>query len=101
MSKFKKTREDFVCENCGREVKGDGFTNHCPKCLWSKHVDLFPGDRAGDCGGLMAPITVEEDGGEWSLIHKCQKCGLEKKNKVSKYDDFDAVISTSGKKFQN
>ena len=40
--KFKRKKENFVCENCGAEVKGDGFTNHCPKCLYSKHVDIFP-----------------------------------------------------------
>jgi len=91
-SKFKRKIEDFVCENCGEEVKGDGFTNHCPKCLYSKHVDIFPGDRAESCCGLMEPIGSEESGGEWSLIHKCQKCGKVQKNKISKHDDFDSLI---------
>lgn len=36
---FTRVIEDFICENCGTEVKGNGYTNHCPKCLWSKHVD--------------------------------------------------------------
>jgi len=98
--KFKKKKEDFVCEKCGAEVKGSGFTNHCPKCLWSKHVDIFPGDRAEICGGLMKPIFVEENGGEWPIVHKCQKCGIEKRNKISKEDNFDEVIriSTGNKK---
>ncbi|MFA6992594.1 MAG: RNHCP domain-containing protein, partial [Candidatus Gracilibacteria bacterium] len=38
--RFSRTIEDFVCEKCGAKVKGDGYTNHCPKCLWSKHVDI-------------------------------------------------------------
>lgn len=93
--KFKKKKEDFVCENCGTEVVGDGFTNHCPKCLYSKHVDIFPGDRAESCGGLMRPVTAGESGGEWFIIHHCQKCGKEKTNKTSEDDDFDEIIKIS------
>lgn len=93
--KFKKKKEDFTCENCGTEVIGDGFTNHCPKCLHSKHVDIFPGDRAENCGGLMKPISAEENGREWSIIHKCQKCGKMQKNKISKQDNFDEVVEIS------
>jgi ribosomal protein L37AE/L43A len=96
-SKFKKKIEDFVCENCGVEVKGGGFTNHCPKCLHSKHVDIFPGDRAESCGGSMKPISAEESGGEWSITHKCQKCGKEQKNKIQKEDDFEKVVKISAK----
>lgn len=93
--KFKKKKENFVCQNCGLEVIGDGFTNHCPKCLYSKHVDIFPGDRAETCGGLMKSISAEESGREWSITHKCQKCGKEQKNKISKEDNFDEVIKIS------
>lgn len=91
-SKFKRKIENFVCQNCDFEVKGNGFTNHCPKCLYSKHVDIFPGDRSEDCGGLMAPISAEENGGKWSIIHKCQKCSKLQKNKISPDDDFDKVV---------
>lgn len=94
-TKFKKVLEDFVCEQCGFEIKGNGFTNHCPKCLYSKHVDIFPGDRADGCRGLMEPIGTEESGGEWSLIHKCKRCGKIQKNKTTKDDDFDMVIKIS------
>ena len=91
-SKFKRKIEDFVCENCGMEVKGNGFTNHCPKCLYSRHVDIFPGDRSETCVSLMMPISAKESRGEWSIIHKCQKCGKEQKNKISKEDDFEEVV---------
>jgi len=94
-SKFKKKIENFVCEKCGTMVKGDGFTNHCPRCLFSKHVDIFPGDRAEVCGGLMRPISAEESGGEWSIIHKCEKCGKKQKNKTSKEDNFEEIIKIS------
>jgi hypothetical protein len=95
--KFKRKIEDFVCENCGTSVAGNGFTNHCPKCLYSKHVDIFPGDRAENCDGLMKPIAAEENGGEWSITHHCLKCSKEQKNKVSKEDNFEKIIEISVK----
>jgi hypothetical protein len=93
--KFQKRTEDFVCEKCGREVKGGGYTNHCPVCLWSKHVDIYPGDRQALCGGPMQPISVELRGGEYSITHMCVRCGHTKKNKASPDDDFDAVVALS------
>ena len=95
--KFKKTVEDFVCENCGKNVDGNGYTNHCPHCLWGKHVDIFPGDRAEKWGGLMEPIDTEENGGEWCVIQKCKKCSKIHKNKLSTLDNFDKVVNISGK----
>jgi Zn finger protein HypA/HybF involved in hydrogenase expression len=97
--KFRKKKEDFVCENCGAEVAGNGFTNHCPACLYSKHVDVFPGDRLDNCNGLMMPISAEENGGGWSLVHKCQKCGKISKNKISKGDNFDEIVKISAKRY--
>lgn len=88
--------EDFVCENCGLHVAGDGYTNHCPKCLWSKHVDVHPGDRAAACGGLMKPIRVEGASTEYVLIHRCERCSLERPNKVGKNDDREAVLGLAG-----
>lgn len=93
--KFIKNKEDFICEHCGKHVEGDGYTNHCPKCLWSKHVDIFPGDRAERCGGMMEPIRVEKKGKEYIIIHKCVKCGFEKPNKANKDDSFDIIIQIS------
>ena len=87
--KFQRTKEDFTCEKCGFEVVGDGYTNHCPKCLWSKHVDINPGDRAATCQGLMEPVEVELKGGEYVILHRCIECGFEKKNKASKEDMFN------------
>lgn len=95
---FKKTVENFVCEKCGEEVDGDGYTNHCPHCLCSKHVDNFPGDRAAFCGGLMEPVDTEEMGGDWRVIQKCCKCGKIHKNKLSTNDNFDHLVSINKKK---
>ena len=89
---FQKRKEDFVCENCGIEVFGTGYTNHCPECLWGKHVDINPGDRSADCGGRMTPIAVEAKDDGYILLHKCEKCGFERKNKVGKKDNFNQVL---------
>lgn len=90
--RFKRNIEDFTCGHCGREVWGDGYTNHCPDCLWSKHVDIHPGDRAALCGGLMKPENIEIQSGEYMVVHKCQRCGHIKRNKMQSEDDFDEVV---------
>jgi len=92
MKKFQKNKENFTCEYCNTFVIGDGYTNHCPNCLFSKHVDINPGDRACSCDGLMEPVSYKKEGEEISIIHKCLKCGLEKKNKTSKNDNFEKIL---------
>ena len=44
MKRFTKIDEEFICENCGEKVEKLGYTcrNHCPHCLYSKHVDINP-----------------------------------------------------------
>ncbi len=94
---FKRKIEDFICENCGEKNIGTGYTNHCKKCLWSKHVDINPGDRAEKCCGMMKPSEVDFKGGEHSVVHKCEKCGFERKKILGKNDDFGAILDTVGK----
>ncbi len=91
-STFIRNREDFRCEHCGREVQGNGYTNHCPYCLYSKHVDIFPGDRSATCGGLMAPVRVELAQSHRFLVHRCEKCGHQRKNKCAENDSFEALL---------
>ncbi|OGY49774.1 MAG: hypothetical protein A3B89_04870 [Candidatus Buchananbacteria bacterium RIFCSPHIGHO2_02_FULL_40_13] len=95
MKKFTKKKENFVCEHCGRAVEGTGYTNHCPKCLWSKHVDVNPGDRLEKCDDLMKPVDLYKEGQNWILVHRCEKCGIIKRNRISTGDDFDEVIRLS------
>jgi hypothetical protein len=90
--KFQKKVEDFTCERCGTAVVGTGYTNHCPQCLWSKHVDVNPGDRAATCGGMMKPVNVEVGKAKYMIIHRCEKCGLEKRNRLETMDNFDEVV---------
>ena len=71
----------FRCGNCRLDVSyrapGTAHRNHCPNCLWSRHLDDDrPGDRAAECGSLMEPIAVTVRGdGEWVLVHRCTGCG--------------------------
>ena len=91
---FQRRIEDFTCFNCGDCVTGTGYTNHCPSCLWSRHVDINPGDRANPCLGLMKPIGVEQ-GSTNKIIHKCLKCGKTGKNKTAKNDSEEALAATA------
>jgi rubrerythrin len=94
--KFQRTIENFTCGHCGTEVTGDGYTNHCPLCLYSRHVDINPGDRAATCGGLMAPRSIEQKRGAFVIVHVCMTCGHMRKNKVSQQDSIDEIIRISG-----
>ena len=100
MKSFTKNKENFYCEKCRCEVIGNGYTNHCPKCLYSKHVDKNPGDREHTCLGLMQPTRVEKKRKDYILTHQCLKCREDKKCKLSKNDDFSQVIEIS-KNLQN
>jgi rubredoxin len=91
--KFKKTKEDFVCGKCGTEVVGNGYTDHCPNCLWSKHVDINPGDRLSTCGGLMEPLNVEVGKGKYKVLNRCTICGYKKFNVLSDNDNWDEVTT--------
>lgn len=91
--KFQKTVEDFTCDSCGKFVKGNGYTDHCPYCLWGKHVDVNPGDRAANCGGAMEPIDYEKRGGSIRIKYKCQKCDYEFWVKAAYNDDYEKIIN--------
>jgi hypothetical protein len=92
MKTFTRTTEDFTCENCGMKVTGNGYTNHCPACLFSKHVDINPGDRAQTCLGLMEPVGFDQKKG---ILHRCTTCQETKFNKLQDEDNFQQVIVLS------
>lgn len=95
MKQFTKRDEEFVCENCGKKVLKLGYTSrdHCPHCLYSKHVDNMPGDREAECRGLLKPVQVELDSKKgYVIIYKCEKCGAIRKNKSAVDDDMDLLI---------
>lgn len=95
MATFARHVEDFVCDYCGKQVSGNGYTDHCPSCLWSKHVDVNPGDRAAHCTGSMKPIGVEPKGDEYRIKYECTACGYTHYNKAAKDDDIEAILAVA------
>jgi RNHCP domain len=91
--------DSFTCGHCKRFVSalpsGGHHRNHCPYCLYSRHVDAErSGDRANPCGGMMAPIgAFQRPNGEHVLVHRCERCGFERFNRLGADDDFDLVLS--------
>ena len=86
--RFRHVRnEGFVCEHCEANVRPlarGSSRNHCPQCLWSKHVDIVPGDRAACCGGLMAPVAIHQDARrKWMIVYRCVRCGTIRRNKAA------------------
>ncbi len=98
--------ESFVCKNCGRPVSpggaGSDHRNHCPNCLHSVHLDIEPGDREADCGGLMEPVAVwVRKHGEWAIIHRCRRCGWLSSNRVAADDSPVKLMSIAMKPIGN
>ncbi|PIU56077.1 MAG: hypothetical protein COS89_06385 [Deltaproteobacteria bacterium CG07_land_8_20_14_0_80_38_7] len=102
--------EGFVCVNCGKDVKPTTCgtpRNHCPFCLCSSHVDINPGDRKNECGGLMIPVGVVLGSKKGkAVVHKCERCGKEISTKVIpdtdiQADNFDLIVELSAKGFKS
>lgn len=83
----------FSCGHCGAAVSNDApgtsHRNHCPSCLWSRHLDRnAPGDRETKCAGGMEPIAVTVRGkGRWVIVHRCVDCGRLRLNKTAGDDN--------------
>lgn len=97
MKRFNMIDEEFICENCGKRVTKLNYSarDHCPFCLYSKHVDINPGDRLNECRGLLGPVGIEKFKNTYKIIYKCKKCGELHKNVASKDDDFNIIIDLS------
>lgn len=97
MKKFTMIDEEFVCENCGKNVEKLKVTarDHCPYCLYSKHVDINPGDRENPCKGLLKPIGIEKFKDTYKILYKCEKCHQDHKNIMAIDDDMSEIIKIS------
>lgn len=97
MKRFNKLDEEFICENCHKKVKTLKYSSrdHCPYCLYSKHVDIFPGDRKNQCQGLLKPIELEKFKNTYKIIYKCENCHTFHKNIIAKDDDINKIIELS------
>ena len=96
--KFTRNIEDFICVNCGMAVHGDGYTNHCPNCLYSMDLDINPGDRASGCGGLMEPTNIKIGRDGYIIVHCCQRCGKLRENRSAPDDNFETMLEIMRKK---
>ena len=100
MKKFTMIDEEFICEYCEKKVEKLNYTarDHCPYCLYSKHLDINPGDRSNTCQGLLKPIGIEKFKNTYKIIYKCQKCNEYHKNIMANDDNFNKIIELSSAK---
>lgn len=100
MKRFNELDEPFICENCNKQVSPLIYSSrdHCPYCLYSKHVDINPGDRQNTCKGLLKPIDIEKHKDTYKIIYKCDKCNELHKNIIAKDDNMEKIIEISSKK---
>ena len=88
--------EKYSCGHCGKIVTGGRYNNHCPHCLWSKHLDdQIPGDRASNCRSLMEPTGVIQKNGKWRIVHRCAGCQKHTVVDSAAEDDKDLIIELS------
>jgi hypothetical protein len=108
--------DSFLCKHCHALVSTASFLsgvqnrNHCPYCLWSRHLDLFAaGDRLSACKAPMRPIgltfksTPKKYGsgnGELMLIHVCTECESLSINRVAADDDLQTIYRVFEASFQ-
>ena len=88
----------FLCTHCHNTIPGSApgtiHRNHCPHCLWSLHVDLKTGDRRSSCRGPMEPIAIGiQPNGEWSIVHRCTRCGMIRMNRIAGDDNEVLLVS--------
>ena len=100
---------DFTCGHCGgfvsamHELSGVNNRNHCPYCLWSRHLDLYSaGDRLSACKAGMQPVGLtmkrgwnkyaSSPRGELMLVHECVECGSVSINRIAGDDDPEAIL---------
>lgn len=62
-------------------------------------MDVNPGDRAAECGGLMEPVASEGSSEHMAIVHECIECGYRKKNKVSPEDGIQELAKVVRKTF--
>lgn len=100
---FITKNDGFVCDFCGEPNPPALKTcrDHCHKCLLGKHVDdASPGDRMSHCHGKMHPIAVLPGTrkSDYVILYKCERCAVEKKNRMAPDDDFAKVLEIAEKR---
>ena len=104
-----RAEDGFQCKRCEAFVSAASFLsgvlnrNHCPYCLWSRHLDLYEaGDRLAACKSMMEPIGLtfkttrkkySSGQGELMLIHLCTGCSHISINRIAADDDPATILS--------
>ncbi len=105
----RQAESSFRCGHCNAHVftlpaySGVQNRNHCPFCLWSRHLDWQEaGDRLSACKAVMQPIglTIKPTRnkyatscqGELMVIHQCRDCGKLSINRIAADDQADALM---------
>jgi len=75
-ARFTKNNRGFDCVECGRAVPPhpSSSRDHCHHCLTGLHVDVNPGDRLNECGGVLEPIGLQTKSGKTKIVYRCKKC---------------------------
>ena len=99
---FIMRNETFTCEKCSTSVPmhpTGSARNHCPHCLYSKHVDdTKPGDRLASCHSLMKPIGMDYRKRKGDMIiHECEKCKKRMLNQVAPDDEIIVFVKKLNK----
>jgi hypothetical protein len=84
------------------QLSGVNNRNHCPYCLWSRHLDLYSaGDRLSACKAPMQPVALTakhsrnkygQGRGELMLVHQCSDCGDLSINRIAADDDAHTLL---------
>ncbi|MGQ4537047.1 RNHCP domain-containing protein [Dermabacteraceae bacterium P7074] len=86
----------FACQVCGSQIRPIArgtIRDHCTKCLHSLHVDVMPGDRASDCGGVLVPTGTDYKAKKGIIIiYRCKECGETRRNRAATDDDLSAIM---------
>lgn len=83
--RLKRILQGVQCKNCGAKV--EGLRNHCPKCLWSRHITHV----GRGCGGMMKPVGLVLKERSCMIRHQCTKCGDVLSHRSSIHDKFEAL----------
>ena len=74
------------------DLRGDALDAPPAQPLWSKHVDVQPGDRAEACSGPMEPVAVEGSSPDYMIVHVCTRCKTRRRNKTVSEDSTVALL---------
>ncbi|MFO0704774.1 MAG: RNHCP domain-containing protein [Candidatus Andersenbacteria bacterium] len=89
----------FTCVHCGAVANPhpSSVRNHCPACLWSRHVDAeVPGDRAATCKAPMEPIGTCVTRTGYDIEYRCTSCGKIGRNTSAPDDSIEALTRLPG-----